>query len=376
MGIRCFCIGSCVKNVWLVNNDFMRIYLALTLCIFAISVGFAQSNNTLCEKNVFLFAESHFVGEKYDVIQQSIFSIIDTTKNSDTVHLFLELPTSFEYVIYRLKEFGDTTFFKDYYHNLYDEKKPPSNYWVDFRSFITTFIKNCQSRNIEWHIRCIDIEKNFRSTAYVLNHFNNDLDSLLSQKYVKEDSINRSYLISKIDLIQARKKLSDAQVYYLNRISESLNIKCLHCQKRDSLMYSNFRLLTESINDIIFGKFGYMHLLISYTDSMSNTNMKSNQYKPLYSDMVPFYGLFSEDLKRRSYRIGIIAFTIVKPNSFFRLEQNYEEFITEDERNYLEQMFGDSNVLKLQLKDYNECLPDLSKKIDHLILFNESIVNW
>tara|TARA_B100000508_G_C11460684_1_gene279129 strand:- start:1040 stop:2104 length:1065 start_codon:yes stop_codon:yes gene_type:complete len=354
----------------------MRIFITIALYFLTLSDGFGQSDETLSGKNIFLFGESHFVGEKYDLMHESISTIIDSTENSDTVQLVLELPSSFEYVLYRLKKYNDTTFFNNYYQNLYAEKKPASLYWVDYKRFINAYIDNCEAKHIEWSIRCVDIEKTLRSTAYVLDKICGPLDSLLSQKYIYKDSLTRQYLIEKIEDALTNKKLTETETYYLNRIHDATGIPCTSCQWRDSLMYANFKRIADATNNLIIGNFGYGHVLDNATDLLSPRNPKATRGKEMQKEIQPFYAFFSEDLKSRTYKISLLAFKIVKPNSYFVLDQNYEELMTESERTYLKEILGSSNKVTIELKDHADDLPNLSKQFDYLILLKESTVTW
>ncbi|PHR47972.1 MAG: hypothetical protein COA32_05425 [Fluviicola sp.] len=346
----------------------------LIFIIFLCLSGFGstKTENNFPKKNIFLFGEVHFVQEKYKEIIESIVSIIDSSEASDTVNLFLELPTSFEFVVYRLKEYGDTTFFNNYYNNMYYKKTPPSKFWLDFKQLLLDFMSYCDAKKIEWNIRCIDIERNFRNSAYVLNYFDSDLDSLLSQKYIMDDSLNRNYLIKKTHDIKQMTLFKDKELTYLDRIEQSLRIECHLCQKRDSFMYSNFTDFVDSSNNLNFGIFGIKHLLLKKSHKVEENSFTQSQFNIEEGDMVPFFGLFSESLKSKTYRIGIIAFQHKIFNSNFKISKDYEYLMSNSERKYLEQQLGSSKVLRINTKPHNDRLTGLSKKIDYLILYNES----
>jgi len=337
-----------------------------------INYGQSQNNKDFPKKNIFLFGEVHFVKEKYSEIKESITSIIDTTNNSDTVNLFLELPTSFEFVLYRLKEFNDTTFFNNYYNNMYYKKDPPSKFWLDFKELLLSFINYCESKKLEWNIRCIDIERNFRNTAYVLNFFDPEIDSLLSQKYIMDDSLNRNYLIQKTGEFCLSRKFNEKELFYLKRINKSLNIDCQLCQKRDSFMYSQFTEFVDSVNNLNFGIFGIKHLLLRKSHSSDKNSFTHSQFKVEEGEMIPFYGLFSDYLRNRTFKIGILALEHKIFDSGLSITKDYDYLMSDSEREYILSMLAGSKVIRCTTKSHKTQLNELNEILDYLIVYKES----
>jgi hypothetical protein len=143
-------------------------------------------------------------------------------------------------------------------------------------------------------------------------------------------------------------------------------------------MYDNFKSLSDTITNTIIGIFGNNHLLEkhSYEINKYNFQAKEQQHKERRTTLTQFYGLFSENLKERSYKIAILAFKIKKPNSYFQIEKKHQHLINENERSYLNKLLEEKNVIRISSNAPKDQLSNFKKHFDYLILYKESIVPW
>lgn len=324
---------------------------------------------------IILFGESHFVKEKYDEMKSFIIEQLEEVPAGEKVTFFLELPSSFNYAMDKMKVEKDTTVFQNWFNNIYTQKDiEPSYFWTDYRDFFVSLLEFAAQKEIDLNFKAVDTEREFRRTAFILSSWETKLDakidSLLNLKTIQKDEANRSFLINYVYQL-AQTTTNKKELEILDQIKEGLLIDCTICRKRDEFMYNNFIKYYDPSDYLVFGTFGLDHVVNKPDFSATSDFFKFN-HKVDTINHKSFYSFLKEDYKHKIYRVGIIALK-QGTTGYTKLKKtmDYSATMTKEEREYLETLLIDQEVIRIHPFE-DEVLKNLSLNLDYIIVYKSS----
>lgn len=350
----------------------------LLICLLVATISFGQTNDSIKQlsqnKKIVLFGEAHSVKEKYDEIKTFIFKSLDTVSQGKKATLFLELPGSLNYALNQIKVKKDTSLFLEWFNHVYKKKdEAPSYFWTDYRDFILELLQYAENKNIKLEIKCVDRELEFRRTAFILSSFENKvgtkIDSLLDVNYIKNDSINRFFLLDYVnELTNITNDSIELEV--LNQLKKALKIDCTICLERDQFMFDNFNKYYDSTDVLVFGSFGLDHVIRKPHFATINAfflayhKVDTIGHKSLYT-------LMENDFHNQVFRVGIIALN--QNNKFINMKmpKDYSHIMNKEERNYIEALLVNKEVIRVYPSEHEE-LKNLSSHLDYVIIYGNS----
>lgn len=342
------------------------------------SISFSQINTTerlgKQDGRIFLFGESHFVKEKYDEMKSFIFQCLDSVSSGEKITLFFELPSSLNYAFSKIKTEQDTSVFYAWFNHIYQKKDMPVSYfWLDYRDFILALIQYSEKKGIDLKLRGIDLELEFRRTAFILSSFKNklntEIDSFLNINYIRNDSVDRAFLLNYVN--ESLHSINEPnEIEILNQLKHSLLIDCTICLKRDLFMSENFFKDFNTNDAVIIGTFGLDHIISKHNFSDASEQFKM-KHKIDTVNYQPFYTLIKDQYNQQIFRIGIIAFNQEMRYSNLQKSMDYNHIMNKDERAYLELLLENQKVIKIHPSEYKE-LSNLSSHLDYIIVYKSS----
>jgi len=345
---------------------------------------FSKLECDFSEKNLFLFGEMHFVNEKYEEIKKLSNQIIDNKVGVDSVTLFLELPHSFQYIANKFLLENDTSAFELYFNNLYARRfEKPSLYWTKFKDlfyYLSSYVKRKHKTII---IKSVDVEKKFRRTAYVLSEIyetnnikgfcKNQIDSLLHSKIVTDSPKTRMLLLKNINKVLSTFDFYKEDRNLLNTMRQGLEIECFSCGERDQFMFDNF-ITTYSFSNthLSIGIFGMSHIMNEFAFKKEKSETTFRYITDSKSVYKPFFMLFPEKIKEKSYTIGIVAlnqssknYNILKPKPVSIPKLNKRGY------KFLKKMVSENACIRIKTSEFKK-LKSFSTYIDYLIVYETS----
>ncbi|WP_338378745.1 hypothetical protein [uncultured Flavobacterium sp.] len=323
---------------------------------------------------IYLFGENHFVKEKYDEMKTFIMERLESVPSGEKVTMFLELPTSFNFALNKMKLEKDTIVFNEWFMHLYKQKNvAPSFFWTDYQEFILSILQFAEKKEIDFQFKAIDTELEFRRTAFVLSSFDDttttQIDSLLNVNYIEKNETNRSFLINYVNDL-AKKTTIPNELKILDRLKEALLIDCTICRKRDEFMYDNFIRFYDTKDYMVFGTFGLDHVVNSQDFSAINDFFKFN-HKVDTVNHKSLYNFLKEDFKQNIYRVGIIALNQNARFSNLKKPRDYSYMMNSEEREHIENLLTNEEVIRIYPSE-DEVLKNLAKNLDYIIIYNSS----
>jgi hypothetical protein len=351
-------------------------YFFFFLICLTTSYSQHSGNVTSAEQGkIVLFGESHFVKEKYDEMKVFIMDRLKDVPAGEKVTFFLELPSSFNYALEKMKVDKDTMVFRNWFNNVYAQKdKAPSYFWIDYRDFIVSLLEFAKEKEIDLNFKAIDVETEFRRTAYTLSSyetkFETKIDSLLNLKTIQKNEANRSFLINYVDNLSLV-TTNPSQLEILKQLKKSLLIDCTICRKRDEFMYNNFIKNYDPTDYIVFGTLGLDHVVNKPDFSATSDFFKFN-HKVDTINHKSFYQFLKTDFKDKIYRVGIIALK-QGTTGYINLKKpmDYSFMITKEEREHIETLLIDKEVIRIHPFE-DEVLKNLSLNLDYMIMYKSS----
>jgi len=324
---------------------------------------------------IVLFGESHFVKEKYDEMKSIIIERLKDVPAGEKVTFFLELPSSFNYAMDKMKADKDTTVFSNWFNNVYAQKdKAPSYFWTDYRDFIVSLLEFAKEKEIDLNFKAIDVETEFRRTAYILSSFETKfetkIDSLLNLKTIKKNEANRSFLINYVDDLSLITTNSN-ELEILKQLKTSLLIDCTICRKRDEFMYNNFIKDYDSSDFLVFGTFGLDHV-VNQPDFSATSDFFKFNHKVDTINHKSFYQFLKTDFKDKIYRVGIIALKQGTTGHInLKKTMDYSATMTKEEREHIEALLINKEVIRIYPYE-DEVLKNISLNLNYLIVYKSS----
>lgn len=356
-------------------------YILISL-LSASSLIFAQESYLKLEKestkNIFLIGESHFIKEKYNEIKTFAFEKISDLKKGDKISFFFELPYTLNYAFNQIKEHGDTTVFNEWFNHLYQTRNQfPSYFWTDYKAMMLELIEFANQKEIELELIGIDTEIELRRTAFILSQFDNkidlSIDSLLNSDYIKNDSLTRNLLLKRVNTLS---KVSNDKIELdiLETLKKSLIIDCTICLDRDQFMLENFMRRYDSTKNLNFVSLGLDHI-VSKHDFSKASSLFRMKYKIDTTNYQSFYELLNYNLKKKTLRVGILAFKNKLKFANTSKPVDYKVLMSDEEKHYLEGQLLDKDVYRIYLTE-NKALNNLAEQLDYLILYKVSHYRW
>jgi len=354
----------------------MRIAWLILLVVFTSNWGFAQNPkyelNSEENENIFLIGESHFVKEKFDEIKSLYIEKISELKKGDKVTFFFELPYSLNYAFSQIKENNDTTLFSQWFSHLYhlkDEKA--TSFWLDYKSMIIDLLNISKAKEIDIDLCAIDTEVKLRRTVFILSNIvdNPQMDSLLAENEIENSEANKSILIDNIDSLLLF--VDDEKIrHLLMNIKRGLSVKYLICKKRDAFMHEMFVENFKAESSLNFVFVGLSHA-VSKHDFTDAGIFYALKYIDDAEGYMSFYDMLDSDMKRKTYRVGILALNHVLTGGSFSAPKYYKNIMTKKERLFLENNIQEDGVYRGVTRNTKK-LRKLSKHLDYIIIYHSS----
>ncbi|WP_338378742.1 hypothetical protein [uncultured Flavobacterium sp.] len=346
--------------------------------LICLTTSYSQhsGNVTSAEQGkIVLFGESHFVKEKYDEMKVFIMDRLKDVPAGEKVTFFLELPSSFNYALEKMKVDKDTMVFRNWFNNVYAQKdKAPSYFWTDYRDFIVSLLEFAKEKEIDLNFKAIDVETEFRRTAYILSSFETKfgtkIDSLLNLNTIHKNEVNRSFLVNYVhQLAQTTTTKNEQEI--LERVKEGLLIDCTICRKRDEFMYNNFIKNYDPTDYIVFGTLGLDHVVNKPDFSATSDFFKFN-HKVDTINHKSFYQFLKTDFKDKIYRVGIIALKQGTTGHInLKKTMDYSATMTKEEREHIEALLINKEVIRIYPYE-DEVLKNISLNLNYLIVYKSS----
>lgn len=350
----------------------------LVFSLLFISLSYSQTENTLVLQNekgkIILFGEAHFVQEKYDEMKAFIFEKLENVSSKEKVTIFFELPSSLNYAISRIKEDQDTTLFKEWFNHVYKAKEmKPSFFWTDYRAFILSLLEYAEKKDIQLELKCIDVELEFRRTAFILSSFktklNSKMDSLIQKEHIPKSSEIRTTLLNYVNEL-ALISTDPHELEVLKTLQVSLLIDCTICRKRDRFLYDRFKKYYDPTDAIVFGTFGLAHV-INKPDFSKVSDFFKMDHKVDTTNHKSMSKFMTTDFNDKIFRVGIIALQHNLRLSDYQKPVDYSGIMNTEERNYIKTLFKDKEVLRLYPYEH-KVLSNLASNLDYLIVYKNS----
>ena len=242
---------------------------------------------------------------------------------------------------------------------------------------ILDLIDFADEKGVELELIGIDTELEFRRTAFILSQFNTKLDtsidSLLNLDYIRNDSLTRKFLLNQVNML-SRISESKVELDILNTLKNSLTIDCTICLDRDQFMLSKFMHFNDSVTQLNFVSLGLDHI-VSEHDFSNASPLFRMKYKVDTIGHRSFYELLNNDIKKQTWRVGILALNNQLKFANVSKPKDYSPLMSAKERLYIENQLLGKDVYRVNLTE-NKDLSNLAKQLDYLIIYNVSHYRW